>query len=151
MMTVTLDIVTTAALLFVVATGLLVIFGVLKIINFAHGAFLTVGAYGALATTAFGLNPWLSFPLAFVTGAVVGLLVERLVVRPLYDRPLDAILATWDSASSSASSSRSALAARSNLRKARSVARSPSLVRLIRLIALSYWRSRSLSDLDSRR
>ena len=95
MMTVTLDIVTTAALLFVVATGLLVIFGVLKIINFAHGAFLTVGAYGALATTAFGLNPWLSFPLAFVTGAVVGLLVERLVVRPLYDRPLDAILATW--------------------------------------------------------
>ena len=95
MMTVTLDIVTTAALLFVVATGLLVIFGVLKIINFAHGAFLTVGAYGALATTAFGLNPWFSFPLAFVTGAVVGLLVERLVVRPLYDRPLDAILATW--------------------------------------------------------
>lgn len=95
MMTVTLDIVTTAALLFVVATGLLVIFGVLKIINFAHGAFLTVGAYGALVTTAFGLNPWLSFPLAFVTGAVVGLLVERLVVRPLYDRPLDAILATW--------------------------------------------------------
>jgi urea transport system permease protein len=95
MMTVTLDIVTTAALLFVVATGLLVIFGVLKIINFAHGAFLTVGAYGALVTTAFGLNPWLSFPLAFVIGAIVGLLVERLVVRPLYDRPLDAILATW--------------------------------------------------------
>jgi urea transport system permease protein len=95
MMTVTLDIVTTAALLFVVATGLLVIFGVLKIINFAHGAFLTIGAYGALLTTALGLNPWLSFPLAFVTGAVVGLLVERLVVRPLYDRPLDAILATW--------------------------------------------------------
>ena len=62
MMTVTLDIVTTAALLFVVATGLLVIFGVLKIINFAHGAFLTVGAYGALVTTAFDLNPWLSFP-----------------------------------------------------------------------------------------
>jgi branched-chain amino acid transport system permease protein len=95
MMMVTLDIVTTAALLFVVATGLLVIFGVLKIINFAHGAFLTIGAYGALVTTAFGLNPWLSFPLAFVTGAVVGWLVERLVVRPLYNRPLDAILATW--------------------------------------------------------
>ncbi len=95
MVTVTLDIVTTAALLFVVATGLLVIFGVLKIINFAHGAFLTIGAYGALVTTAFGLNPWLSFPLAFVIGAAVGLLVERMVVRPLYDRPLDAILATW--------------------------------------------------------
>src|ERR1700738_912393 len=95
MMTVTLDIVTTAALLFVVAMGLLVVFGVLKIINFAHGAFLTIGGYGALAATSLDLNPWLSFPLAFVTGAAVGLLVERLVVRPLYERPLDAILATW--------------------------------------------------------
>src|ERR1700733_2143868 len=94
-MTITLDIVTTAALLFVVATGLLVIFGVLKIINFAHGAFLTIGAYRALATTAFNLNHWVSFPLDFVIGAAVGLLVERLVVRPLYDRPHDAILATW--------------------------------------------------------
>src|SRR5262245_3055087 len=95
MTTVLLDIVTTAAVLFVVAMGLLIIFGVLKIINFAHGAFLTVGAYGALVTTVFNLSPWLSFPLAFVTGAVIGLLVERLVVRPLYARPLDAILATW--------------------------------------------------------
>ena len=151
MVTATLDIVTTAALLFVVATGLLVIFGVLKIINFAHGAFLTVGAYGALVTTAFGLNPWLSFPLAFVTGAVVGLLVERLVVRPLYDRPLDAILATWDSASSSASSSRSASAVRSSSRRVRSVARYRSSGRFIRLTDLSRWRSQSLSDLDSRR
>jgi branched-chain amino acid transport system permease protein len=95
MTTVLLDIVTTAGVLFVVAMGLLVVFGVLKIINFAHGAFLTVGSYGALVTTTMGLNPWLSFPLAFITGSVVGLLIERLVVRPLYDRPLDAILATW--------------------------------------------------------
>ena len=70
-------------------------FGVLKIINFAHGAFLTIGGYAALVATQLNLSPWLSWPLAFITGAVVGLLVERLVVRPLYDRPLDAILATW--------------------------------------------------------
>lgn len=146
MITVALDIVTTAAVLFVVATGLLVIFGVLKIINFAHGAFLTVGAYGALVTTAFDLNPWLSFPVAFVTGAVVGLLVERFVVRPLYDRPLDAILATWGSASSSASSLRSASAAKSSSHTARSAAPFPFSAKPIPPIASPPWRSPSPWD-----
>jgi len=46
-----LDIVTTAGILFVVAVGLLVVFGVLKIINFAHGGFLTLGGYAALVVT----------------------------------------------------------------------------------------------------
>lgn len=94
-MTLLLDIVTTAALLFVVAAGLLAIFGVLQIINFAHGAWLTVGAYCAVVTAGLGLNPWLALPLAFVVGAALGGLVERFVVQPLYRRPLDAILATW--------------------------------------------------------
>jgi len=94
-MTIVLDVVTTAGMLFIVAMGLLVVFGVLKIINFAHGAFLTIGAYAALVTTQLGLIPWLAWPLAFLSGAVAGLLVERLIVRPLYARPLDAILATW--------------------------------------------------------
>jgi branched-chain amino acid transport system permease protein len=90
-----LDIVTTAAILFAVCAGLLLVFGVMKIINFAHGAFLTVGGYSALAVTNLGLNPWWSPAFAFVIGAFCGMLVERLVVRPLYSRPLDAILATW--------------------------------------------------------
>lgn len=90
-----LDIVTTAAILFAVAAGLLLVFGVMKIINFAHGGFLTVGGYAALAVTQLGLNPWWSMAFAFATGAATGMLVERLVVRPLYSRPLDAILATW--------------------------------------------------------
>lgn len=94
-MTLLLDVVTTAGVLFVVAMGLLVVFGVLKIINFAHGAFLTLGAYAALVTTKFGVSAWLAWPLAFVSGGVLGAVVERLVVRPLYARPLDAILATW--------------------------------------------------------
>lgn len=95
MLALALDAVTTAGVLYVVATGLLVVFGVLKIINFAHGAFLTLGAYAALVTTNLGLDPWLALPLAFAVGGVLGVVVERLVVRPLYDRPLDAILATW--------------------------------------------------------
>ncbi|SNS01945.1 branched-chain amino acid ABC transporter permease [Antarctobacter heliothermus] len=94
-MTLILDMLTSAAILFIVATGLLTIFGVLKIINFAHGAWLTVGAYCAVATAHMGLNPWLALPLAFAAGAVLGLLTERFIVRPLYSRPLDAILATW--------------------------------------------------------
>jgi len=94
-MNLALDVVTTAGMLFVVAMGLLVVFGVLKIINFAHGAFLTLGAYAGLVTTGLAVSPWLSWPLAFLVGATAGLLVERLIVRPLYARPLDAILATW--------------------------------------------------------
>jgi urea transport system permease protein len=90
-----LDLVTTAAILFVVAAGLLIVFGVLKIINFAHGGFLTVGGYAALVATQLGLSPLLAAPLALIVGLVLGAAVELLIVRPLYSRPLDAILATW--------------------------------------------------------
>ncbi len=90
-----LDIVTTAAILYAVCAGLLLVFGVMKIINFAHGGFLTVGGYSALLVTKLGISPWWSIPFAFVIGFVCGMLIERLVVRPLYARPLDAILATW--------------------------------------------------------
>lgn len=90
-----LDILSTAAILFLVALGLLAIFGVLKIINFAHGAWLTVGAYCAVLAARLGLNPWAAVPLAFVVGLTLGGLAEILIIRPLYRRPLDAILATW--------------------------------------------------------
>ncbi|WP_029355020.1 branched-chain amino acid ABC transporter permease [Bosea sp. 117] len=90
-----LDIITTAAFLYVVSSGLLLVFGVMKIINFAHGAMLTLGGYAALLCTKAGLNPWLGLPLAALIGGLAGILVERLAVRPLYARPLDAILATW--------------------------------------------------------
>jgi len=67
----------------------------MKIVNFAHGAFLTLGAYAGLVAGQLGLAPWFGLPLAFLAGGACGALVERLVVRPLYARPLDAILATW--------------------------------------------------------
>lgn len=90
-----LDIVTSAAILYAVAAGLLIVFGVMKIINFAHGGFLTVGGYSALMVTKLGWDPWAALLVAPVTGFVCGMVIERLVVRPLYARPLDAILATW--------------------------------------------------------
>lgn len=90
-----LDIATTAALLFIVAAGLFVIFGVLKIINFAHAAWLTIGAYTTVVATEMGLSPWVSLPLAVLLGGLLGAATEAVIVRPLYRRPLDAILATW--------------------------------------------------------
>lgn len=90
-----LDMVTTAAILFVVASGLMIILGVMKLINFAHGAFLTVGGYSAYLATGVGISPWLSPPLAALFGFLAGVVIERVIVRPLYARPLDAILATW--------------------------------------------------------
>jgi branched-chain amino acid transport system permease protein len=67
------------------AIGLSLIFGILKIVNFAHGEFYMVGAYVyTLAALVLGLSPWLALPLAFVAGALVGLVVERLLMRPLY-------------------------------------------------------------------
>jgi branched-subunit amino acid ABC-type transport system permease component len=90
-----LDLLTTAAMLFVVTAGLMMIFGVMKIVNFAHGALLTLGGYASYVVTQLKLDPWLSWPLAFAAGMVVGMAVEQLIVRPLYKRPLDAILATW--------------------------------------------------------
>lgn len=95
MIALALDIVTTAAILFAVAAGLLIVLGVLKIVNFAHGAFLTMGGYSALLITQLGWSPWAAYPAAFVSGLAVGGVVERFIIRPIYDRPLDAILATW--------------------------------------------------------
>jgi urea transport system permease protein len=94
-MLILLDTLTTASILFIVAVGLLAIFGVLKIINFAHGAWLTIGGYCGVEAQRLGLTPWAALPLAFIVGALTGALAELFIIRPLYKRPLDAILATW--------------------------------------------------------
>lgn len=90
-----LDVITTAGVLYIVAVGLLVVYGVLKIINLAHGAFLAMGAYAGVLTTWAGWNPWTALLLAAVMGVAVAALVEWRVLRALYVRPLDTILATW--------------------------------------------------------
>src|SRR2546430_16991453 len=95
MLTLVLDTVTTAALLFILSSGLLIVFGVMKIINFAHAAFVTVGGYAALAGAWLGL-PWgLALPLPFVAGAVGGRWAGAVIGARLYPRPLEALSATW--------------------------------------------------------
>jgi branched-chain amino acid transport system permease protein len=67
------------------AVGLTLIFGILKVVNFAHGEFYMVGAYTyTLAALKLGTGPWLALPLAFAAGALVGWLTERTLMRPLY-------------------------------------------------------------------
>jgi urea transport system permease protein len=90
-----LDILSSAAILFILSAGLLIIFGVMNILNFAHAALLSVGAYVALTVTQFGLSPWLAIPLSFATGFLAGAIIEQTVMRWIYSRSLDAILAAW--------------------------------------------------------
>tara|TARA_X000000950_G_scaffold284446_1_gene387587 strand:+ start:538 stop:1374 length:837 start_codon:yes stop_codon:yes gene_type:complete len=90
-----LDIVSSAAILFILSAGLLIIFGVMNILNFAHAGLLSVGAYVALTVTQLGLSPWLAIPLSFAAGFFVGAFIEQTVMRWIYARSLDAILAAW--------------------------------------------------------
>jgi branched-subunit amino acid ABC-type transport system permease component len=90
-----LDVVTTAGVLYIVALGLLIVYGVLKIINLAHGAFLALGSYAAVIATWLGWNPWSALVIALAAGVAVGAVAEWRVLRGLYERPLDSILATW--------------------------------------------------------
>jgi branched-subunit amino acid ABC-type transport system permease component len=79
-----LDVMTTAGVLYIVALGLLIVYGVLKIINLAHGAFLAMGAYAGVIATRAGWNPWTALLLAFAIGVAVAALVEWRVLGSLY-------------------------------------------------------------------
>lgn len=85
-----------ASILLMVALGLAVIYGTTGVINLAHGEFVMLGAYGAwFAQTYLGLGLIASLPFVFLAVALLGLAAERSVIRWLYARPLDTILATW--------------------------------------------------------
>jgi urea ABC transporter permease protein UrtB len=81
--------------LVIIALGLAVIFGMMRIINLAHGEFLMLGAFAVLTATRAGLPIWPSMLLAPLVVGVMGLVIERLVIRHLYGRILDTMLATW--------------------------------------------------------
>lgn len=71
-----------------VALGLTIIYGILHVPNFAHGSLYMLGAYLAyLMVTTLGLNFWMAMVLTMVILAIIGMLVERLVFRPLLDAP----------------------------------------------------------------
>jgi urea transport system permease protein len=91
-----LEIINSITILVMLALGLAVIFGMMQIVNLAQGEFLTLGAYTVVAATQYaGLPLWGSILLAPVVVAGIGMGLERLLIRRLYGRPLDAMLATW--------------------------------------------------------
>ncbi len=83
-------------LLFLLSVGLTLIFGMLDIVNLAHGSFYMLGAYAGLTMIAATNNFWLALVVAPLAVGLIGALMERSVLRPLYRRPpLDQVLLTF--------------------------------------------------------
>jgi branched-subunit amino acid ABC-type transport system permease component len=83
------------SLLVVISIGLAVVFGMMGIINFAHGEFLMLGAFITLSGVRAGINIWLAMVLAALAVGAFGLLVERLLIQHLYGRLEATMLATF--------------------------------------------------------
>src|SRR3954449_232032 len=87
-----------AAALLLIALGLTFTFGQMNVINMAHGEFIMAGAYTAYmlggvlgATSAL----FVSLPVAFLVAGLMGVILEVVLIRRLYGRPLDTLLVTW--------------------------------------------------------
>ena len=90
-----LDLITAAGTLTLIVLGLALILGLLDVVNLAHTGFMAVGVYLTVSVWQAGANVWLAMLAGTLGAALLGALVEWLVVRRLYGRPLDTILATW--------------------------------------------------------
>ena len=91
-------------ILLLAALGLAITYGLMGVINMAHGELIMIGAYATYVVQnlfrqlAPGLFDWyllLAIPVAFLVSGVVGVILERTVIRHLYGRPLETLLATW--------------------------------------------------------
>jgi urea transport system permease protein len=93
------------SVLLVAALGLAITFGLMGVINMAHGELIAVGAYASYVTEGIFVRSFgsageywyfvFAIPFAFITAALVGLILERCIIRFLYNRPLESLLATW--------------------------------------------------------
>src|SRR5260370_9036365 len=84
------------SILRLVALGLAITYGAMGVINMAHGEMVMIGAYVTVLTGIWlGANIFVAIPLAFMVTALIGLAIERVIVRRLYGRLLDTLLATW--------------------------------------------------------
>ncbi len=91
-----LDVLYSVAVLVLISAGLAIIFGMMRVINLAHGEFLVLGGYATITAHSLGLNIWLSMlVVAPVVVGVFGVIVERLIIRVLYGRLINTMLATW--------------------------------------------------------
>jgi urea transport system permease protein len=83
------------AILVLVSMGLGIIFGLMGVMNLAHGEFLMLGAYSVVIAGNLGLSFWWGMILGIVLVAILGVLLERGFLQFLYKRPIDSLLATW--------------------------------------------------------
>lgn len=83
------------AILALVVLGLGIVFGLLGVMNMAHGEFVMLGAYCVIAVQKAGLAFVWALPLTVLVCGALGWVVERVMIRPLYRRPFDTLLATW--------------------------------------------------------
>ncbi len=91
-----LQVIYVMAHLMLISMGLAIIFGMMRVINLAHGEFLMLGGYTVVVATSNGIDIWLSMlVLAPLVTGVVGVVVERCLVRFLRERMIDTLLATW--------------------------------------------------------
>ncbi|SHL67685.1 amino acid/amide ABC transporter membrane protein 1, HAAT family [Chitinophaga jiangningensis] len=89
------------SILILIALGLSIVYGLAGVINMAHGEFMMIGAYTTYCIQMLfsrGYGDWffiISLPLSFIVAGLMGLILERLVIRHLYSKPLESLLATW--------------------------------------------------------
>jgi urea transport system permease protein len=101
----TFEVLSLSSILMIVALGLAITFGVMGVINMAHGEMLMIGAYATYTVQIlfqsfvperhYDLYFWVAIPASFLVAGAVGLAMERLLLRFLYGRPLESMLATW--------------------------------------------------------
>ena len=91
-----LEILYMIAFLALTSAGLAVVFGMMRVINLAHGEFVMIGGYTTIFCNRAGLDIWFSMlVISPLVVGIIGLIVERLVIRHLYGRMIDTMLATW--------------------------------------------------------
>ncbi len=84
------------ASLILISAGLAIVFGMMKVINLAHGEFMMMGGYATITAVNLGVNIYIAMlVIAPLMVGLIGLVVERLVIRHLYGRLVDTMLATW--------------------------------------------------------
>ncbi len=93
---ISVEVVYAVASLVLISAGLAIVFGMMKVINLAHGEFMMMGGYATITAVNYGVNIFVAMLIvAPVVVGLIGLVVERLVIRHLYGRLVDTMLATW--------------------------------------------------------
>lgn len=94
-MSLTLDVLFGVGSLMLIVAGLFLIFGMLHVINLAHAGLMAVGVYAMVSLRGHDISFWPAVLLSALVAGVAGAVIEIVVIRRLYARPLDTILATW--------------------------------------------------------